>query len=153
MNKFKLRKKFCWDDRGALEGLPLYLIILVVITAIAIVIIVAWLTILQPPNLDYVDWTTDPALEPDGDMKDGTSYDVTFTAHGTNGGKLSGVSITLQGPGYQSKTLKTGDDGSVTFNNVQPSLGPNTTTGEMQITAKYTGAISLTKTYTIPVNK
>jgi hypothetical protein len=124
-----------------------------VITAIAIVIVIAWLTILQPPNLDYVEWTTSPALEPDGDMKDGASYNITFTAYGTDGSKLSDVSITLEGPGYQSKTLKTGDGGTVTFTNVQPSLGPNKTTGELKITAKYTGAISLTKTYTIPINK
>jgi hypothetical protein len=149
----KLQRKFSRDVKGALEGLPLYLIILVVIAAVAIVIIISWLTILQPPDLDYVDWTTDPELGPDGDMIAQIEYDLTFTAHGTDGGKLEGVSIKLEGPGYQPKTLKTGSDGTVTFNDVTAVLGPNVSTGEMEITVKYTGAVTLTKHYSIPVNR
>ena len=55
MNKYKLRRKLCWDNRGALEGLPLYLIILVVIAAVAIIVIFSYLTVLRAPELAKID--------------------------------------------------------------------------------------------------
>jgi hypothetical protein len=40
--------------RGALEGLPLYLIILIVVAAIVVAILVGWLTTLQHPGISGV---------------------------------------------------------------------------------------------------
>ncbi len=148
MNKHKLRKKFCWDERGALEGLPLYLIILVVITAIAIVIMITWLSTMQKPDLDTIEIS---GTESDDTLIEGESYDITITAKGTNGKELEGVSVKLEGAGI-SKTLKTQSGGSVTFQNVVPELDENVYTDSMTVTATYTGNILITKTASIPVN-
>ena len=150
MKKLKLRRKISWDEKGALEGLPLYLIILVVITAIAIVIIITWLSTMQKPDLDSIEIT---GTETDGTLTDapGKTYDITITAKGTNGKGLEGVSVKLEGCGI-AKTLKTGDGGKVTFQDVDPDLPVNTYTGSITVTATYTGNILVTKTTDIPVN-
>lgn len=49
--------RFRRNNRGALEGLPLYLIILVVIAAIVIVIILGWLSTLNKAELGSVTFT------------------------------------------------------------------------------------------------
>lgn len=44
-------------QRGALEGLPLYLIILIVVAAIVVAILVGWLSTLQHPGIQTVAFT------------------------------------------------------------------------------------------------
>ncbi len=148
MDRHKLRKKFCWDEKGALEGLPLYLIILVVITAIAIVIMITWLSTMQKPDLDSIEIS---GTEGDGTLIENQAYDIVVTAKGTNGKGLEDVSVKLEGAGI-SKTLKTQSGGSVTFTGVTPDLPANTYTGSITVTATYTGNVLVTKTTTIPVN-
>ena len=147
MDKYKPRKKFCWNERGALEGLPLYLIILMVITALAIVIMVTWLGTMQKPDLDHIEIS---GTESDDTLIEGNTYDITITAKGTNGKGLEGVSIKLDGAEI-SKTLKTQADGSVTFENITPDISSDTPTGEITVTATYTGNILVTKTTSITV--
>jgi hypothetical protein len=150
MNSFKLRKKINRDEKGALEGLPLYLIILVVITAIAIVIMITWLSTMQEPDLDRIEIDTGTS---DGTLTDdGSAKNVKITAKGTNGMELEGVSVTLEGAGITPKTLKTGDGGIAEFT-ITPDLPPNTYTGSITVTATYSGNIMVTKIDTIPVNK
>ena len=148
----KLRKKFCWDERGALEGLPLYLIILVVITAIAIVIMITWLSTMQKPDLDSIEVLKgEGSTEPDGTLIEDHTYNIVITAKGTNGKGLEGVSVKLEGAGI-AKTLKTGSGGKVNFSGVKPELPANTYTGSITVTATYTGNVLVTKTTDIPVN-
>lgn len=45
--------------RGALEGLPLYLIILIVVAAIVVAILVGWLTTLQHPTISSMTYGLD----------------------------------------------------------------------------------------------
>ncbi|MCK4443252.1 MAG: hypothetical protein KAW09_01830, partial [Thermoplasmata archaeon] len=46
-----VKRRIRVDERGALEGMPLQLIIMVVIAGIAISILIAWLTIFTAPDL------------------------------------------------------------------------------------------------------
>jgi hypothetical protein len=152
MKKLKLRRKISWNEKGALEGLPLYLIILVVITAIAIVIMITWLSTMQEPDLDSLEVEINAkAGTPAGTIYEGDTATVTVTAKGTNGKGLEGVSVKLEGCGI-AKTMKTGEGGKVIFENVQPDLPFNTYTGSITVTATYTGNIMVTKTTDIPVN-
>ncbi len=48
-------------QRGALEGLPLYLIILIVVAAIVVAILVGWLSTLQHPAVGNVSFAVDTA--------------------------------------------------------------------------------------------
>lgn len=148
MGNYRLRKKMCWDERAALEGLPLYLIILVVITAIAIVIIITWLSTMQEPDLDSLEVS---GTETDGTLVEGGSYDIIITTKGTNNKGLEGVDVKLEGAGI-SKTMKTQDGGTCTFTGVVPDLPSNTYTGSITVTATYSGNVPVTKTTTIPVN-
>lgn len=147
----KLRKKFCWDERGALEGLPLYLIILVVITAIGIVIMITWLSTMQEPDLDTIEIELTGGTAPAGTLYTDEPVNITITAKGTNGKGLEGVSVELNGAGFV-QTLKTQSGGSVTFQDVTPALSANQYTGEITVTAKYSGNVPITKTDSIPVN-
>jgi hypothetical protein len=92
MNDPKERHKLSKDNKGALEGLPLYLIILVVIAAMAIVIIFSYLSLLKTVELDrlevYIDGKENTITAP-GD------HEVNIIAIGNDGNKLEGVTITL----------------------------------------------------------
>ncbi len=151
MNKLKQRKKISWDERGALEGLPLYLIILVVITAIAIVIMITWLSTMQEPDLDTIEIEITGSTAPAGTLYADEQVDITITAKGTNGKSLEGVSVELNGEGIV-QTLKTQSGGTVTFQDVTPTLGNNVYTGSITVTATYSGNVPITKTDSIPVN-
>jgi hypothetical protein len=148
LTKNKLIRRIHRDEKGALEGLPLYLIILVVIAAVAIVVIMAWMGSVQDTDLESIEIA---GTETDGTLVEGETYSITITAKGNNGKNLEGVSVEMEGAGI-TKTLKTQSDGTVTFTGITPDLPANTFTGEITITAKYTGTIQMTKTGTIPVN-
>jgi hypothetical protein len=101
MIKAKFRKKLNSDDRGALEGLPLYLIILVVIAAIAIVIIIAWLNSISTPKA-FGTISPDPnqiiLSDNDGDDFSSTeSGTLTITVRDSENDKVKGATVTLSG--------------------------------------------------------
>jgi hypothetical protein len=148
MVKNKIRKRINRNENGALEGLPLYLIIMVVIAAVAIVIIISWLGTVQNTDLDDIEIT---GTENDGTLTEGQTYSITITAKGNNGKNLEGVSVKIEGAGI-SKTLKTQSDGKATFTGLTPDLPANTFTDEITVTASYTGNIPITKSDIIPVN-
>jgi hypothetical protein len=148
MGKNKISREIKQDEKGALEGLPLYLIILVVIAAISIVIIISWLGTIQNTDLDSIEIS---GTETDGTLVEGQTYSITITAKGNNGKNLEGVSVKIEGVGI-SKTLKTQSDGKATFTGITPDLPANTYTDEISISASYTGNVPITKTGTIPVN-
>ncbi len=101
MIKAKFRKKLRSDDRGALEGLPLYLIILVVIAAIAIVIIIAWLNTISTPKA-FGTISSDPnqltLTDGDGDGFSSTeSGTLTIIVRDSENDKVKGATVTLSG--------------------------------------------------------
>ncbi len=136
-----------WNDSGALEGLPLYLIILVVITAVAIVAILAWM----PSNV-VLNTITAVGPESDGSILDSwTAADgsIICTAYSTKGDPMEGVSFVIEGPNNAVGTGLTGADGTIEIDlNDSPTLPPNTNVGQLDVEASYEGIL---KTTTIPV--
>lgn len=114
MNKSKITRKFCWDEKGALEGLPLYLIILVVIAAVAIIIIFSYLSTLRTVELEKIE------IYIDGDNTEQTTpgeHEVYVVAIGSDGNKLKDVTITLDGPEL-NRARKTDSNGRADFGTV-----------------------------------
>ena len=145
--RFRLRK----NKHGALEGLPLYLIILVVIAAVAIVTIMGWMRTIQKSDLGTIEINLKQGGKSVDTLKTGTMAYVTIYANDTNGKPLSGVAVKLEGAG-QNIMKKTGSSGSVSFK-FTPTLPKNVNNGEITVTATYTGNIPVTKTDTIIVNR
>ena len=136
MKKSKIKRKFCWNEKGALEGLPLYLIILVVVAAVAIIIIFSWLSTLKTEELAkidlYIDGTkTDPLETTEGD------HEVYIIAIGDDGTKLKDVTITMTGAGVNT-AKKTNSDGKADFGTLSFSIVSGTF-DEVSIEATYEG--------------
>ena len=132
------------NDNSGVLGLPLNLLIMVVIAAVAIGIILAWLFLLTPP-LDYIE--VEPTMVNDVGTTN-SEFDVEVTAYNSNGA-MSGCEVSLSGPGIDVKAI-TGDDGSFTFTDVTPDLPPNTNSDFIVVTVSGGGN---TVTQSIAVNK
>jgi hypothetical protein len=124
MRRFRISRK------GALEGLPLYLIIMVIIAAVGIAILVGWMYMVKKPELDHISIEVT-------DMTVGNTYDFNITAYDVNSKTLEGVEIHLEGCGVDVKKL-TDKNGQAQFS-VTPTLPTNVHTGEIKVTAQYTG--------------
>jgi hypothetical protein len=136
------RKK--WNKKGALEGLPLYMIILVAITAMAIVIMFGWINSLPKP-LKSVDIT--PVS-----IEAGVSTDISLKAWTTANKPMGDVTITFSGCGITESVVTSIDDNNkgeatVTLN---PTLPMNTDFGAIEVTA--TDIKGNTVTYSISVH-
>ena len=119
------------DKRGVL-GLPLNLLIMVVIAAVAIGIILSWLFIMTPP-LEYI------VVTPDQINDAGTanqSFSVTVTAYNSKG-TMSGCDVTFSGLGIDH-VGKTGEDGTYTIT-LTPTFGPNDHSGLIDISVSNGG--------------
>ncbi len=132
------------DKKGALEGLPLYLIILVVIAGVGTVILVGWMMSSQSTELDSIA------------VKDATMRHTwttnTITAYDQNGNRLEGVTVTLEGCGV-NRVGETDSNGEIQFSNLDIELPPNENFGTIQVIARYTGNVETTRTATITVSR
>lgn len=142
MNRIRAKRK--WNSKGAIEGLPLQLIIMVVIAGVAVVIILAWLAPWKN-KVDLDSVSADPST-----MTRDKATTVTITAWDTKNNKLSGVTVVLEGCGC-SAVGTTDATGTVKFSNQKPSLSPGTTSGQIIVTATYSGSMSIQKTTIIIV--
>lgn len=120
MKTSKVTRKFCRNEKGALEGLPLYLIILVVIAAVAIIIIFSYLSILRTVELErievYIDGQkADPLQTTDGE------HEVYIIAIGEDGTKLKDVTVTMDGAGVDT-ARKTDSNGKADFGTLNFTL-------------------------------
>ncbi len=104
----KINRKL--TDEGALEGLPLYMIILIIIAGVGTAVIGGWLMSTQSTELDNIE--VQDHNNNDIDMIDSTAggvITVYVTAYDQNGEALEDVRVSFQGCG-------TGDmDGSVNY--------------------------------------
>jgi len=131
----RIPRKLKWDRNAALEGLPLYLIILVIITAVAIVAILSWMP--SGGMLDKIVVTNDGTFDDTDTNFEGFVYD-------TEGNPLEGVSILAEGP--NNAVGASVSDGSGHWNiqlNKEPTLIQNTNSGQITFEASYE---SITKT-------
>ncbi|MDG6220629.1 MAG: hypothetical protein QCI38_04180 [Candidatus Thermoplasmatota archaeon] len=114
---------------GALEGLPLYMVILVVIAAVSMVVLLGWMSGTQSRDLDKI------VIEPN-DAKDGIDTRVVVSAYDSSGNKLEGVIITLDGCGVHM-VKQTTSRGEAVFNFTPNLLGDQS--GTITVTGEYTG--------------
>jgi hypothetical protein len=131
-----MRRKLCWDDNAALEGLPLYLIILVVIAAVAIIIIFSYLAVLQTPELAQIDVYIDGEKADTLETSEGT-HEVYIVAIADDGTKLDGVTVSLSGAGVNT-AKKTDSEGKADFGELDLSIVTGTY-DEVLIHATYDG--------------
>ncbi|MFO7792020.1 MAG: hypothetical protein R6W73_03450 [Candidatus Saliniplasma sp.] len=139
----KNRKNLSND--GALEGLPLYLILLVVIAGVGTAIIIGWMTSAESTELDSIEIDED-----DRTINTSSGQHIDVTAYDRDGNGLEGVVITLEGCDVV-ESGETGSDGTITFEGINPSLPQNQNFGEIEVTAKFTGDVTNVKNAVITV--
>ncbi|MEM2868820.1 MAG: Ig-like domain-containing protein [Thermoplasmata archaeon] len=100
-------RKWRRSDGGAIEGLPLYLLIIVIITAVSIGIVFGMLSLAKPPQaLGSV--SVSPQLvvvsDKDGDgIWANESVAITVTVTDSSGNRLAGAVVTLQGNNIKTR--------------------------------------------------
>lgn len=139
----KNRKKLSND--GALEGLPLYLILLVVIAGVATAIIVGWMSSAQSTELDNIEVDEDDRV-----ISTASGQNIDVTAYDRDGNGLEGVFVTLEGCDVV-ESGETDADGTYTFEGIDPQLSQNQNFGEIEVTARYTGDVTTVRTAVISV--
>ena len=141
MNLNKILNK---DDNGAVEGLPLQLIIMVAVAAIVLVIILGWLAPWQS-KVDLERLTVTPSFTGNDEQ-----VSITVTAWDTKSNHLEGVVIQISDCNLETQVLTTDKNGQVTFI-VTPSIPPNTT-NNINILGKFTGTVYTEKTAFVVVS-
>lgn len=132
------------NSKGAVEGLPLQLIIMVAIAAIAMVIILGWLAPWQS-KVDLDSLEVSPLTASDEEP-----VTITITAWDTKDNHLEGVVIEASGCNIDTQVGTTDADGQVTFT-VTPDI-PNGQTGQISIKGTFTGTVQLEKTAFVVVS-
>ena len=130
------------DKKGALEGLPLYLIILVVIAGVGTAVLVGWMMSAQSTELD--------SIELDRNTMTTSQRTVSVTAYDQNGNTLEGVTVTLEGCGV-IEAGTTDSNGVAQFSNLSLNLPSGQNFGTIDVTARYTGSITTTRNAVITV--
>ena len=135
--------KRTWNRKGAVEGLPLQLIIMIVIAGIAITILVAWMQ----PWKAKVDLNS---IDTPASVQAGANRQITIKAWDSKGNTLSGVSIKLEGAGIGTQVKTTDSTGVATFT-VSPAIPSGQTSAVIYVTASYSGTVPIDKTAEITV--
>ena len=139
------------NTNAALEGLPLYLIILVVIAAVAIVVVMGWMGTLQKAELDDIELTLKQGGKEVDSLDADESASVTVKALDQNGKPLEDVTIHIEGAGQDTIKI-TGSTGKASFT-FTPTLPTNVNSGIIKVTATYSGGnLDIPKDKDIVVN-
>jgi hypothetical protein len=145
-----VKRRIRLDERGALEGMPLQLIIMVVIAGIAISIVIAWLTIFTAPDLAKIELhSATPSSDPIRITENTTA--ITIKAWDTKGNPLESVSIKISGSNVIVAGL-TGSDGTFAAEGLDIDIG-SSDFGTIHVEAEFSGTLSITKTLNIVVTK
>ena len=138
-----IHRKLQRNRAGAVEGLPLQLIIMVAIAAIVMVIILGWLAPWQS-KVDLNSLEVSPLT-----AEDEVEITVTITAWDTKDNHLEGVVIEVSGCNVGPLVGTTDANGAVSFT-ITPDISSGT--GQISITGTYTGIIQVEKTAFIVVS-
>jgi hypothetical protein len=137
-------KKLGRNDSGAVEGLPLQLIIMVAVAAIVLVIVLGWLAPWQS-KVDLDMLTVTPSAVDNNNLTT-----ISVTAWDSKGNHLEGVVVEMTGCSVGTQVVTTGADGTASFS-VTPSIPPNTT-NNINIVGKFTGTVYTEKTAFVVVS-
>ncbi|MFP4050360.1 MAG: hypothetical protein ACLFVB_01305 [Thermoplasmata archaeon] len=138
--KVRLRR----DETGALEGLPLYLILLVVIAGVSTAIIFGWMRSAQSTELGHIEVDAS-----NGYVTSGSNNKIEVKAFDQGNDPLTGATVKIEGCGV-NEIGETDSEGTIKFD-VNPDLQENENFGEITVKVKYTGEITREKTDTVPV--
>ena len=162
-------RKELWkgNNRGALEGVPLYLIILIIIAAIVVVIVLGWLATVQHPTIGSVTTTVagSSSMTISGSFTcSGTSYwcftpinstggchytyqqsatqpAISILVQDNHGNNLQGVTVTLTSGSNLNisgaNIANTGSNGIAAFSQFSGYIAPNTQSGTISVSATY----------------
>jgi hypothetical protein len=133
----KITERLSRNKTGAVEGLPLQLIIMVAVAAIVLVIVLGWLAPWQS-KVDLNSLTVNPTT-----VGNNNQTTITVTAWDTKGNYLEGVVIEISGCNVDNPPLTTGQNGTATFT-VTPSIPSGT--ANIEIVGKFTGTMYTEKT-------
>jgi hypothetical protein len=121
------------DDRASVEGMPLYMLIMVVVVVAAIGIITGLMGAFTGQNLGEVSATPDVIHVSGGEG----STEFTVTVKDTEGRAIEGATVYIEGEGVAT-AAKTGEDGTAAFS-VSVDLGTKAV-GELSIRVSHDGA-------------
>ena len=121
------------DDEASVEGMPLYMLIMVVVVMAALGIITGLMGSFSGQNLGEV--TTDPDVIEIAGGRGETTF--TVSVKDTDGWAIEGATVYVEGEGVAAGA-KTGPDGTATFT-VSPDLGTSSV-GELSIRVDHDGA-------------
>ena len=137
------------DEQGALEGLPLYLIILITITAITLVVIIALIPRPLIPNFVTVDVTDGPGATPNVLCWGSTAQNVKVSVFTRDNVAINDATVHIVGAGLDV-TQRTANGGMTTFTGlVTNTSNPNPPSTTVNVEATFGG---VTITAQIPVN-
>ena len=133
------------DERGAIEGLPLQLMIAVIVAGIALAIILGWaLSIQTPKTISRVEATPETvSINGVPSTQEATkSVTITVRAFDEKGNLLGGIIVTLRGAGVEKAGTDAGDgtsDGAVTFTSTLVTIPKGQLTAKIDITVQASG--------------
>jgi len=153
MNARRIFKK---DDSGAIEGLPLYLIIIIVITVLGLGIVLGMMNMVKPPTtLDKISISPEiiEVKDVDGDgTYNVTGKSVTVKVVDSNGDPVKGAMVRLTGcnvkEGGATAYGTTDSNGEVKFEDVYCEV-LGTDTGHIDVEVEKSGLGKKTGTITI----
>ena len=139
------------DEQGALEGLPLYMIILVVIAGIGTAVIGGWMMSAQTTELGSME------VDPD-QIPESSTATIQVNTYEENGDPLEGVTVSIEGCGtseLEEPVKLTDEEGEAEFDmeEVDLNVPSGKTYGHITITAEYTGDMTRTETDTVLVTE
>ncbi len=145
------------NEKGALEGLPLYMIILVVIAGIGTAVIGSWMMSAQSTELGSIEVEDYNGSEVSQlDLSEFNTKSLFVTTYDQQGDTLEGVTVFIEGSGagdIDDPVKQTDGDGEASFQLHSSDLHvpSGEPFGTITITAEYTGDMTLTETEEIIV--
>jgi len=133
------------DERAAIEGMPLQLMIAVIVAGIALAIILGWVLSIPAPNaISRVETTPETVSIEGAPANEEATKTVTITirAFDQKGNAIAGIVVTLQGAGVSTARTDAADgttDGTVTFSNVQVTIPAGVLTRKIDVTVDASG--------------
>lgn len=119
------------NSRAAIEGLPLYLLIIIIITAVSIGIVMGLLNMAKPPQtlgaVTYAPQLVAVSYSNASGNYENNSFSVTVTVTDGSGNRLSGAVVTLTGNNIKDSTdknpyLTTDSNGQAKFSGLKCSV-------------------------------
>ena len=132
------------DRSGAIEGLPLQLMIAVIIAGIALAIVLGWVLSIQTPNaISRVEVSPDTVSITGSMPNQDATKNMTFVvrAFDQRGNPIPGIAVSLRGAGVSVVQLDAADgaDGAVTFQSVVVRIPAYQLTAKIDVTVEASG--------------